>query len=479
GFLIALIYPRLATGFLPDMDEGTIVLDYHSPPGTTLDETDRMLKEVEKILVQVPEVQDYSRRTGAEMGFFITEPNRGDYLIQLKKDRKRTTGEVIEDIRSRIESTQPALVIDFGQIIGDMLGDLMSSAQPIEVKIFGPNPDVLRNYAQQVSGIVADTKGTADVFDGNVIAGPEVNVVPDYEKISRFGITPDDFQFQLQTHLEGTVVGSVPENQQMVNIRMIYPDSKKSGVRDISRQNIFLPGGRQRPITDLAQIRINPGVSEIRREDLQSVAVVSARLDQRDLGSTMKDIRNRIDTSVSMQKGYHITYGGAYREQQDSFRELLLIMITASILVFAVIIFLFRDFKAAWLILFISVLGTGGSYLALYLTHTPLNVGSYTGLIMIIGIIGENAIFTFRQFILSLKSVSVDDAITFSIATRLRPKLMTAISAIIALFPLALGIGTGAQLHQPLAIAVIGGFIAALPLLLIVFPSALRMIYRK
>ncbi|MBI3511833.1 MAG: efflux RND transporter permease subunit [Bacteroidetes bacterium] len=473
------IYPRLETGFLPDMDEGTIVMDYKSPPGTTLEETDRILRECEKLIMSVPEVQDYTRRTGAEMGFFITEPNRGDYLIQLKKDRKRTTDEVISDIRKKIESTQPALQIDFGQIIGDMLGDLMSSAQPVEIKVFGTNPKLLNGYADQIADIVDSVKGTADVFDGIIIAGPEVDVRPDFVKLAQFGVTPSDFQFQMQTQLEGNVVGSIPENNQLTNIRMIYPESKSKNFGEIQKQNIFLPDGKLKPITDLSTINIKPGVTEIRREDLQSMIAVTARLEQSDLGSTMKAIKDSISKKIHFPKGYHVAYGGAYKEQQQSFKELLLILFTASLLVFAVIIFLFRDYKIAIMILCISVLGIAGSYMALYFTNTPLNVGSYTGLIMIIGIIGENAIFTFQQFKTTLEESNVNDAIVYSISTRLRPKLMTALGAIIALLPLALGIGTGAQLHQPLAIAVIGGFLAALPLLLIVLPTMLKVFYRK
>jgi Cu/Ag efflux pump CusA len=209
------------------------------------------------------------------------------------------------------------------------------------------------------------------------------------------------------------------------------------------------------------------------------MGVITARLDNRDLGSAMKDIQAAIQTKITLPLGYHIEYGGAYADQQQSFKELLLILVTASLLVFCVILFLFKKFKVAFLILIIAVLGISGSYLALYLTHTALNVGSYTGLIMIVGIIGENAIFTFLQFKESLLEKSVDESIIYSISTRLRPKLMTALGAIIALMPLALGIGTGAQLHQPLAIAVIGGFIIALPLLLIVLPSMLRLLYKN
>ena len=477
---IVLIYPHLETGFLPEMDEGSIVLDYWSPPGTSLQETDRILQQVEKIIVHEPDVQAYSRRTGTQMGFFITEPNTGDYLIQLKKDRDKTTDEVISDLRQKIESTQPALRIEFGQVIGDMLGDLMASVEPVEVKIFGSDQNRLQQLSKQVASIVENVQGTADVFDGVTIAGPSINVEPNSTNLAQFGITPSALQTQVQTALEGTVVGTVYDKNQLTNIRMVYPGNRTFSVNDINQLQIFLPNGTLKPISSLANVQINPGDAEIQREDMQSMGVVTARLENRDLGSVMKDIQQQVSSKISLPQGYAIVYGGAYAQQQQSFKELLIILITASLLVFGVILFLFKDFRIAFTILLIAMLGIAGSYLALYLTNTALNVGSYTGLIMIVGIIGENAIFTFLQFRESFKeNNNVNESVVYSISTRLRPKLMTAIGAIIALTPIALGIGTGAQLHQPLAIAVIGGFIVAMPLLLIVLPTFIKIIYKR
>ena len=478
-FAILFISGRLETGFLPEMDEGSIVLDYTSPPGTSLQETDRMLREVEKILPTIPEIESYSRRTGAQMGFFITEPNYGDYLIQLKTKRNRSTNEVIDEIRKKVESSQPALKIDFGQVIGDMLGDLMSSTQPIEIKIYGDNVNVLQNLANQVADITTKVKGTADVFNGITIAGPSVIIEPDYKNLALFGITPADFQNQLQMQLEGVTVGNIYEKEQLTAVRMLYPNAANTSLDKIREGYIFLPNGKLQPLSQLAHISVDAGSAEIERENLQTMIPVIARLDNRDLGSVMTDLKREIESKVNLPQGYHITYGGAYEEQQKSFSELLMILITAILLVFAVMLFLFKEFKIALLIVFLSALGISGSLIALYITTTPLNVGSYTGIIMIIGIIGENAIFTFLQFQQTLKTSNPDGAIVYAISTRLRPKLMTALGAIIALSPIALGIGTGAQLHQPLAIAVIGGFIIALPLLLSVYPSMLRLLYKK
>ena len=473
------ILPKLETGFLPEMDEGSIVLDYWSPPGTSLEETDRILRQAEKIITKIPEVQAYSRRTGTEMGFFITEPNRGDYLIQLKKHRKRTTDEVIEDIRKQIESTQPALRIDFGQVIGDMLGDLMASIQPIEIKVYGNDNNKLHELSEEIGSIAEKVKGTADVFNGVIIAGPSVSILPNNAALAQYGLTPQSLQTQTQLALQGVEAGNILEKEQVSNIRIVYPNNVRQSVEGIKQLQIFSPSGRLIPITNLATIQVNKGDAEIQRENLQSMGVITGRLEDRDLGSTMKEIQQKVASQIVLPQGYHIEYGGAYAEQQQSFHELLMILITSSLLVFGVILFLFKDFLVALLILILAVFGIAGSFLALYITNTPLNVGSYTGLIMIVGIIGENAIFTYLQFRESFKeNKNVDESIIYSISTRLRPKLMTALGAIIALMPLALGIGAGAQLHQPLAIAVIGGFIIALPLLLIVLPSMLRLIRR-
>lgn len=476
--MVGFVFPKLETGFLPEMDEGSIVIDYESPPGTSLEETDRMLRQVEKIIVQIPEVETYSRRTGTQMGFFITEPNIGDYLVQLKKDRSRSTDEVIGDIRTQVEASQPALRIDFGQVIGDMLGDLMASVQPIEVKIYGPDQKTLQQLSQQVAEVVGAVPGAADVFDGIIIAGPSVSVEPDFVRLAQFGITPANLQYQLQTALEGNVVGSLYEPEQLSDIRLVYPNNRGLSIARLRQLQVFLPNGKLKPISELAAVRLKAGEAEIQRENLQMMGVVTGRLEGRDLGSVMRDVQQEVRSKIQLPAGYHLQYGGAYADQQQSFQELLTILFIASLLVFGTILFLFRDIRIALLIIGVAVLGISGSYALLYLTHTALNVGSYTGLIMIVGIIGENAIFTFLQFRETLASgQSVEDSIVYSISTRLRPKLMTALGAIIALMPLALGIGTGAQLHQPLAIAVIGGFLAALPLLLVVLPTGMRVLY--
>jgi cobalt-zinc-cadmium resistance protein CzcA len=475
---IIVVMPKLPTGFLPEMDEGSIVLDYNSPPGTSLEETNRMLTEVDKIIESIPEVSTYSRRTGTEMGFFITEPNSGDFLIELNKDRKRSTEEVADDIRIKVEAAVPALLVDFGQVITDMLGDLMSSVQPIEIKIFGDNHEKLKELSKQVADSLNNVEGTADVFDGIVIAGPMLNIIPKEDKLKQFGLTPSDLQSQTETWLGGVVVGSVPEKEQLTDIRLIFPLNNKTPLDKIKQVKICTAAGDYLPLNIFAGFSIQSGVSEIERENLQTMGVVTARLNERDLGSVVKDIKQKLD-KINLPPSYQIVYGGSYAEQQQSFAELLKILIAGALLVFTIVLFMFKSLKISLTVLFISSLGIAGGVVALYLTGTPLNVGSYTGLIMIVGIIGENSIFTIQQFLSELKKSTVNSALTFAVSARLRPKLMTATGAIVAIMPLALGIGTGAQMHQPLAIAVIGGLVIALPLLLIVLPAFLKLLWKN
>jgi Cu/Ag efflux pump CusA len=367
-----------------------------------------------------------------------------------------------------------------------MLGDLMTSVQPIEIKIFGDNQQKLHSLAKQVAEVVGSVKGTADVFNGVVIAGPSVSIEPDNSKLAQYNLNPSSLQFQLQTALEGNVIGNILEREQLSPVRMVYPGNRNLNVTGIKNQTVFIPGGKLIPLAELAAVGLRTGEAEVNRENLQSMDVVSARLDSLDIGTVIPAIRQNIAQKITLPQGYHIEYGGAYANQQQSFRELLLILISSGLLVFAVILFVFKQFRIAVIIIIVAMAGTSGSLLALFITQTPLNVGSYTGLIMIVGIIGENAVFTFLQF--KQRAIenqqngienSIDEAIIYAISTRLRPKLMTALGAIIALMPLALGIGAGAQLHQPLAIAVIGGFLVALPLLLIVLPVMIRAAYRN
>lgn len=494
---------KLETGFLPELDEGTIVLDYISPAGTSLEETDAICKEIEKIIEVHPDVESYSRRTGIHMAFKSDPSNIGDYSIQLKRSRTKTTDEVISELRKEIAGKVVAMEeISFGQRISDLLGDLMSTPEPIQIKIFGDNYERLKMLAGKTDTLLQEISGIADINNGLVTAGPSILFFPDQEKLSLYKISLTDFQTQLTAYTAGVPLGlnaNVPtpspfqaamtgglqigqfqDGEQMRRILLRFTNFEDNDLEILKKQLIFLPDGSTRPLTFFCDIKIIPGEIEHRREDLKSAVIITARLENRDLGSAIADIKHKLGVSLPLPQGYTVSYGGAYAEQQQSFKELLTILLMATLFVFGVLMFLFKEWRVSVLILFISVVAISGCILALYLVGIPLNVSSYTGIIMIVGIIAENAIFTVNQYRQNMDiSNDVDQSINYAIALRIRPKLMTAIGAILALMPLALGIGLGAQMQQPLAVAVIGGFIAGLPLLLLVLPSLMRVLYKR
>lgn len=493
---------KLQTGFLPELDEGTIVLDYISPAGSSLEETDAICKQIEKIIDANPDVESYSRRTGIHMAFKSDPPNIGDYSIQLKRNRTKTTDEVINELRTKIEANVVAMEeISFGQRISDLLGDLMSAPQPIQIKIFGDDYEHLKTYARRADTLLQQIPGIVDINNGLVTAGPSIIFLPDQEKLSLYKIPLTDFQSQLTAYTAGVPlgvnanvatpspfqaamtgglqIGQLQDGEQMRRILLKFTDFKNNSLELLKRQLIFLPDGTTRPLSFFCDVTIIPGEIEYRREDLKSAVILTARLENRDLGGAIKDIQKKLSAALPLPQGYTIVYGGAYAEQQQSFKELLTILSMATLLVFAVFMFLFKEWRISLLLVFTSVTAISGCILGLYVVGIPLNVSSYTGIIMIVGIIAENSIFTVNQFRQNmLVSGDVDQSINYAIALRIRPKLMTAIGAILALMPLALGIGLGAQMQQPLAVAVIGGFIAGLPLLLLVLPSMMRLLYK-
>ena len=487
---------KLETGFLPELDEGSIVLDYHSPPGTNVDETDRLCKQMEKVILANPNVESYSRRTGIRMSFRSHPANEGDYSIQLKHNRKKSTEDVINDLRAAILAKVPVLTIEFGQRIADLLGDLIGKAQPIEIKIFGDDYKTLQEIAENCHQLMDSIPGIVDIDDGLVPEGPAFIFKPKLEKLALYNISLVNFNTQLKTIVEGVPVGEtaqipvpnpdqaamtsglqigdIQEGQQMRRLIMRFVDFKNNDFETIKRQAIFLPDGTTRPLSFFCNIYPQTGDVIESRENLKPLIILTARLENKDLGAAIRDLKKAFANKVNLPPSYFIEYGGAYAQQQQSFKELMLILILATLLVFVVLMFLFRQWLIAVLILFISLLGISGSLILLYAFNIPLNVSSYTGLIMIVGIIAENAIFTVYQYFKDLKQYDKEFAIKHAVALRIRPKLMTALSAILALIPLAIGIGVGAQMQQALAIAVIGGFVVALPLLLIVLPSFLQ-----
>jgi multidrug efflux pump subunit AcrB len=473
------LYERIGSGFMPEMDEGTFVLDYWSPPGTSLRETNRILIKVENILMSIPEVDSYSRRTGTELGFFLTEPNTGDFLVKLKKERSRDIEEIISEVRSKVESTEPALRIEFVQINMDVIGDLINNPEPIEIKLFGEEPTLLQTKAEEVKSLIESIPGVVDVFNGIVVSGPSFVVDIDPSKAWQAGFNPVDVHDQLETIVRGRTESNIQKGEKLIGIRVRYPDVYRNDLDKIQGLQLFNSNNVPIPLRTIATFRKTAGQAEIRREGLRQLVAVTARISGRDLGSTISEIKKKLSTHLILPRGVTLDFGGVYQTQQESFVGLFLVALAAFMLVFIVLLFEFGEFTVPISIFIINVLSWFGVFFGLWLADVTFNISSFVGVIMIIGIVAENAIFVLHAVkAFQKEGMTLDDAIVKAGQVRARPILMTTLAAVFALLPLALGIGTGAQMQQSLAIAVIGGFSVSSLLLFFGLPMIYRLMKR-
>lgn len=465
------IYSHLGSEFMPKMDEGAFVMDYVAPFGTSLNETNRMLMHVEKIIMSIPEVDTYSRRTGTQMGFFITEPNTGDYLIKLKKNRNRNIDEIMNELRQKVEASEPALQIDFGQAMQDLIGDLTSVPSPIEIKVFGENKEIIQTEAEKIAELIKNVRGVVDVYNGVTISGPAFIIKVNQRAAGRAGFTVSDLQQIIYNYVHGDISTSVQSGEKLIGVRIRYPDKYRDNIEQLKSVRIISPNGGSYLLGSLANITVDPGQSEIDRENLKQMVAVTARISGRDLGSTIGAIKSELKKELVLPNGVTISYGGIYKTQQESFYGLLMVLLAASLLVILVLIIEFESFFLPLAIYLVALLSLFGVFLALWITDISFNISSFMGAIMMVGIVAENSIFLVHYFLKFQKEgMPLKEAIIEAGAVRFRPIIMTALAAILALMPLALGIGAGAQMQQPLAISVIGGFSLSSLLLLFVLP---------
>jgi multidrug efflux pump subunit AcrB len=469
--LIVVVYLQLGNGFLPDMDEGAFVLDYRMPPGTSLVETNRVLNHIEMFLRETPEVESYSRRTGARLALAIAEPNTGDFLIKLKPKRRRTLDDVTSELRRKIVQSEPVINVEFPHILEDLVGDLASSPQPIEIKIYNDDPEKFKAVGNAVEAWLPKIKGVVDVVNQTIVIGPAINFRVDPENARRAGFGVQDVADLESTILDGELASNMIRGDRLVGLRVRYPVDYKSSSEKLKSLLITSPTGQTLPLSSVAHVEMQEGQTEIRRENLRNLAAVTARLEGRDLGSVMDEIKARLYKEVSIPSGTDIEFGGLYQIQQESFSGLTKVLLMSMVLIFIVLVFEFRSFSHPMAILGATLLCGSGSLLALYATHTTLNISSFMGLIMVVGIVQKNGILMLdsEQRYTGL-GYQLRDAIFHAGRRRLRPILMTALATIFGMLPLAIGVGSGAQLLQPLAIAVIGGVAVSMLLSLVITP---------
>ncbi len=468
-------YRTLGSDLLPEMDEGGFVLDYLMPAGSSLVDTNKVLLGVEKLLNETPEIEGSSRRTGLQLGLFaVTEANRGDFLIKLKAKRDRGVDEIISELRAKINKDYPQLDIEFPQVLQDMIGDLTSSPEPIEIKLFSPDPDVLKKWGPKVGDRIRKIQGVADVKNGieNTISGPAVIMRVDPLVAARSGFTPREIEVDASAILQGEPA-DLPAvvNDRSYPIRVRFPESTRRGLEQIRNTVIVSVTGKTATLGSLANFTDEPGQTEIWREDLQRYIAVTGRFDGVSLGKGMEMVQKAVE-ELGIPPTVRITYGGIYAEQQKSFKDLVVVLALAVILVFIVLLFEFRAFGAPIAILASALLSTSGVFFALFVTDTTFNISSFMGLIMVIGIVAKNGILLldaeqrFRAEGLSARAAMIEAG-----GRRIRPIMMTAMATVAGMIPLSLAIGAGSQMLQPLAIAVIGGILASMILSLLVTPA--------
>ncbi len=471
-----LLLTHLQTGFFPEFDEGGFTLDYQLPAGTSLAQTDAACRQIEAILAKTPEVSAWSRRTGAQLGFAITTQNAGDMSVQLKQNRTRDIQAVMDDVRGQVEAQVPGAQVDFIQVLQDSIGDLAGDApSPVEIKIFGSDTGQLETLAQQVDGVVGGTKGVVDHFNGIIHSSPETVLHVNTEQAQRYGLTTDDITQAAQAALQGVEPTRVQVGEQAIPVRVALSHPGETLDQNLL-PNILIASpvtGGNIPLSQVADLQVRPGVLQVTRENQRPYIAVTASLSGRDLGSATRDIQSRVKRLVKLPAGYTLEYGGLYASQQKSFSELGAVLLVAVLFVFTLLVIQFRSLRQALALLLAALLSLFGVLLALFLTKTQLNISSFTGAIMIVGIITENGIVLF-DFYNHLRRESPDRPVLELMADagrqRLRPILMTTIGAILALLPLALGLGAGAALQKPLAIAVIGGLSVSVFFTLLVAP---------
>ncbi len=465
------MYLRLESEFLPAMDEGGFVIDYIAPEGTSLAETHRQLMIAETLLTATPDVESFSRRTGARLALSIAEPNTGDFLVKLKPDRQHTTEEVISRLRAQFNAAVPALEWEFPGILSDLIGDLTWSPKPVEVKLFSTDLEFLKRKAPEVEEQLKKIPGVVDTFPGLITAGPSLRFRVRYAEAQRFGLTADDVASAVNTAMLGQTASTVLEGDRVIGIRVLADRGRIDRVANLRELPLRAPDGTVVKLSQVAEVMETPGQLEMEREDLRQYVAVTARLEGRDLGSAMAEIQENLSHDRTIPPGT-IEFGGLYQQQRESFRNLMLVLFMALFLVFTVLLIEFRSFYEPVAIVFGAVLALFGTVLALWVTGTSLNVVSFLGAIIGVGIVAKNGILML-DFVehLCAEGARLEDALVRSGHRRLRPVLMTSMAAAFGMLPLAYGIGSGADMLKPLAIAVIGALCISVLLSLVATPT--------
>jgi CzcA family heavy metal efflux pump len=463
-------YHQVGSGFMPSMDEGGFILDYRSEPGTSLTETDRLLRQAETIIRANPNVDTYSRRTGTQLGGGLTEANQGDFFIRLKPQPRAPIEEVMNEIRSQITQQVPGVDIETAQLMEDIIGDLTAVPQPIEVKIFSNDMTVLKTMAEKTAASLGKIQGVVEIRNGINPAGDALNIVVDRVKASLEGVDPEAVTLMVQDALTGQVTTQIREGIKMIGVRVWLPETLRSSENELGQLLLRAPDGHFFPLKRVASFNTVSGQPQISRENFKRMVAVTARISGRDMGSVIRDVKQVMDAPGMLPPGVYYELGGLYKQQQIAFKGMMMVFAAAVALVFLLLLFIYERFRVALAILLMPLLSLSAVFVGLWITGIELNISAMMGMTMIIGIVTEVAIFYFSEYFSLPPEINRSEALIEAGINRMRPIIMTTLAAILTLLPLALAIGQGSAMQQPLAIAIIAGLILQLPLVLLVMP---------
>lgn len=473
----AFAFTQVGSGFMPSMDEGGFILDYRTPPGTSLTETNRLLGQVEAILAATPEVQTYSRRTGLGLGGGLSEANKGDYFVRLTPQPRRAIDAVMSEVRTKIETMVPGVQIELAQLMEDLIGDLTAVPQPIEVKLFGNDPDVLASTANRLANALSKAPGLVAVNSGIVIAGDALDIKVNRDRAALEGVTPSEVTSQLSDFITGNVASQVEQPTKAVGVRASLPEAYRNSIEAISKLPLRASDGHLFPLSRVASVNVLTGQPEIDRENMRRMIAVTARIEGLSLGTAAADVEQLITSNKLLPPGVSMEMGGLFQQQQIAMRDLTVVFAAAIVLVFALLLFVYGEFLIASVIIIMPLLATAAVFVGLWVSGTERNITAMMGMTMVIGIVTEIAIFYFSEF-MTLPDAPLADRLVKAGADRFRPIVMTTLAAILALAPLSLAIGQGSALLQPLAISIISGLVVQIPLVLWVMPVAYSTLLR-
>ena len=473
-------YTKLQTGFLPEMDEGGFILDYVTPPGTSLQETNLILQKIEQRVAALPDTQSFSRRTGAENGLYVTEQNMGDITVKLRpRSDRRDINEVMDDLRGQIEKNIPGVEVEFSQILQDMLGDLEGTPQPVEVKIFGDNIDELEKLSDEIGPKLQAVKGLVD-FKSITKGNPEIVFDVDTASAGRLGMTPADVATQASNGLLGVTKTELRESDRTVPIRVRFPDAFRFNYDNVLQFPILTPSKQSVQLSSVAKVQHVQGESALERENQRLMISMTGQLENRDLGSVVNDVKD-VMNKEQLPVGYTYEIGGQYESQQSAFHDLLYVLFLALGAIFIVLVVQFRSFAPSLIIISAAPLSLVGVFAMLLVTHTALNVSSFMGIILMVGLVVKNGIILF-EYVHKLweeEKMPLFEALVQAGKIRIRPILMTTLATLFGLLPLALGLGSGAELQKPLALAVIGGLFLSTFITLLIMPVLFSLLQNK